>query len=229
MSTQQRISPARSARPVIAIAILAAVLTAGAVAIAIISKPGAGGPDLMQLPGHAPGSTGANAGLEDRNDRGDSSAPAGTGTAGGAVPEGASVFDTDLPALEYLDPALLEAVHRAATDAEAAEGISFTVTSGWRSPELQEDLREQAVNDYGSAEEAARWVATPETSSHVAGDAIDIGNWDASYWLSVNGAAYGLCQTYANESWHFELRPDASVVGCPEMYLDPTHDPRTQS
>ena len=39
-------------------------------------------------------------------------------------------------------------------------------------------------------------------------------------------AGYGLCQTYRNEPWHYELRPDAVNRGCPRMYADPTHDPR---
>ena len=138
-----------------------------------------------------------------------------------------SVFDTEHPAITHLDPALRAAIQAAATDA-AAEGIEFEVNSGWRSPELQEQLLEQAISDYGSREEAARWVATPETSSHVTGEAIDIGPFDASYWLTQYGAAYGLCQTYVNESWHFELRPEASVSGCPQPYTDPTEDPRLQ-
>jgi hypothetical protein len=45
-------------------------------------------------------------------------------------------------------------------------------------------------------------------------------------WLSEHGAHYGLCQIYRNESWHYELRPEATVRGCPPMYADPTHDPR---
>lgn len=138
-----------------------------------------------------------------------------------------SVFDTEHAAITQLDPALLAALQAAATDA-AAEGIEFEVNSGWRSPELQEQLLEQAISNYGSREEAARWVATPETSSHVTGEAIDIGPFDASYWLTQYGAAYGLCQTYGNESWHFELRPDAPVSGCPPLYADPTEDPRLQ-
>ncbi|UOQ60719.1 M15 family metallopeptidase [Leucobacter rhizosphaerae] len=138
-----------------------------------------------------------------------------------------SVFDTEHPAISGLAPDLLAAVQAAATDA-AAEGVQFEVNSGWRSPALQEQLLEQAVADYGSREEAARWVATPETSSHVTGDAIDVGPFDASLWLSQYGAAYGLCQTYANESWHFELRAEAVESGCPTAYLDPTEDPRLQ-
>ncbi len=81
---------------------------------------------------------------------------------------------------------------------------------------------------YGSEEEAARWVATADTSPHVSGVAVDIGHVDATAWLSEQGAAYGLCQIYSNEPWHYELRPEASDHGCPALYADPTHDPRMQ-
>jgi LAS superfamily LD-carboxypeptidase LdcB len=81
---------------------------------------------------------------------------------------------------------------------------------------------------HGSEEEAARWVATPETSAHVSGDAIDIGPSAATAWLSERGADYGLCQIYGNEPWHYELRPEAIDQGCPAMYADPTHDPKMQ-
>ena len=43
-----------------------------------------------------------------------------------------------------------------------------------------------------------------------------------------HGAAYGLCQIYGNEPWHYELRPAAGDHGCPALYADPTHDPRMQ-
>ena len=62
----------------------------------------------------------------------------------------------------------------------------------------------------------------------MSGDAVDIGPFEATTWLSEHGARYGLCQIYRNESWHFELRPDAVDSGCPRMYADPTHDPRMQ-
>jgi D-alanyl-D-alanine carboxypeptidase len=149
----------------------------------------------------------------------------------GLIPDGAvvTVFDDGIPAISRLDPALLDALRRAATDAAADEDIAFQVNSGWRSAEYQAKLRADAVVTYGSEEEAARWVSTPETSAHVSGDAIDLGPFDATYWLSQNGAAYGLCQIYGNESWHYELRPDATTSGCPEPYLDPTEDPRMRS
>jgi hypothetical protein len=147
------------------------------------------------------------------------------GEADGVVPDGTTVFDDQTPAVAKLDPALLGALRRAATDA-AGDGVELFVDSGWRSPEYQEQLLRQAVSKYGSEEEAARWVATADTSAHVSGDAADIGHSDATAWLSEHGAEYGLCQTYGNEPWHYELRPEAIDHGCPPMYADPTHDPR---
>jgi D-alanyl-D-alanine carboxypeptidase len=147
------------------------------------------------------------------------------GEADGVVPDGTTVFDDDLPAVANLDPDLLEALRRAATDA-AHDGVDFQVNSGWRSPAYQEELLDQAIAKYGSEAEAARWVATPKTSPHVAGDAVDIGHSDAAAWLAKYGAAYGLCQIYGNEPWHYELRPEAVEHGCPHRYADPAHDPR---
>jgi zinc D-Ala-D-Ala carboxypeptidase len=149
------------------------------------------------------------------------------GEADGAVPDGTTVFDDEIPGVANLDPALLGALRQAATDA-ADDGVEFFVNSGWRSRKYQAQLLHEAVPKYGSEEEAARWVATPNTSPHVSGDAVDIGPFDATAWLSKHGAEYGLCQIYRNEPWHYELRPGAIDYGCPRMYADPTHDPRMQ-
>ncbi len=145
----------------------------------------------------------------------------------GAVPDGTTVFDDEIPAVTNLDPALLGALRRAATDA-AEDGVEFQVNSGWRSPEYQEHLLREAVSKYGSEKDAARWVATPDTSAHVSGDAVDLGPSDATAWLSKHGAEYGLCQIYRSEPWHYELRAEAIEHGCPPTYADPTHDPRMQ-
>jgi D-alanyl-D-alanine carboxypeptidase len=151
----------------------------------------------------------------------------GLGEADGAVPDGTTVFDDGVSGVANLDPDLLGALRDAATDAEG-DGVEFVVDSGWRSKAYQEHLLQDAISKYGSEAEAARWVATPDTSPHVSGDAVDIGPSDAAEWLSDHGAQYGLCQIYANEPWHFELRPEASDQGCPSMYADPTHDPRME-
>jgi len=147
------------------------------------------------------------------------------GVADGAVPVGTTVFDDEVPGVVNLDPALLAALRMAAKVA-ADDGVEFFVNSGWRSPEYQRQLRREAVSRYGSEEEAARWVATPETSVHVKGEAVDIGRSKAKAWLSKHGADYGLCQIYRNEPWHYELRPEAIDHGCPPMYADPSQDPR---
>ena len=153
--------------------------------------------------------------------------PGALGEADGAVPDGTTVFDDEIPGVGNLDPALIAALRQAATDA-AADGVVFHVDSGWRSPAYQEHLLHEAVSKYGSEAQAARWVATPDTSAHVSGDAVDIGPVDAATWLSEHGADYGLCQIYGNEPWHFELRPDAVDRGCPPVYADASDDPRMQ-
>jgi len=145
--------------------------------------------------------------------------------ADGALPDGVTVFDGDDPGIANLDPDLLQSLRDATRDA-ATGGVQLTINSGWRSAKYQNALLRAAVSEYGSVEEAERWVATADTSPHVSGDAVDIGSADGTTWLSKHGAEYGLCQIYRNEPWHFELRPDAIAHGCPAMYADPTHDPR---
>ncbi|MFI6316506.1 M15 family metallopeptidase [Nonomuraea sp. NPDC050556] len=150
--------------------------------------------------------------------------PGGAGKADGVVPDGVTVFDDEYPAVSKLDPALLKAVRRAARDAGRFR-IEFRVNSGWRSKKYQNQLLREAISKYGSEAEAARWVATADTSLHVKGKAIDLGPSEATAWLSRYGARYGLCQIYDNEPWHYELRRKA----CPPRYPDPTHDPRLQA
>ena len=150
--------------------------------------------------------------------------PHGSGVpaeADGLVPGGAAAFDLDTPAVGNLEPDLHNALRMAVSDA-ADTGIGIFVTSGWRSRSYQEYLLRDAVDVYGSQTEAARWVATPDTSTHVSGDAVDVGPATAIEWLTEYGAAYGLCQVYANEPWHYELRSDAPSHGCPPRYADAT-------
>lgn len=139
----------------------------------------------------------------------------------GHIPEGTVVTpdDDDVPAIARIDPALLDALREAETDA-AADGIPyFPVTSGWRTEAYQRWLFEDAIERYGSEEVARQYVATPERSTHVTGDAVDIGSLDAQLWLIEHGSRYGICQTYANERWHFELATEPGGV-CPEMKAD---------
>jgi LAS superfamily LD-carboxypeptidase LdcB len=156
-----------------------------------------------------------------------SAQPSASAQESGVLPDGVTVFDDRYAGVTNLDDDLLVALRRAASEAERS-GVEIDVNSGWRSPEYQARLLDEAVAEYGSAAAAARWVATAETSPHVAGQAVDVGGSDAVAWLSKHGAAYGLCQIYRNEPWHYELRRSASTAGCPAMYADPTRDPSMQ-
>lgn len=186
-------------------------LSASSSAPSPVSSPSTAASPIDRRPSEPPGPLGEADGAVTEDD--------------GALPDGVTVFDDEYPGVTNLDPDLLQDLREAATDA-ADDGIEFHVTSGWRSPEYQNQLLREGVSKYGSEEEAARWVATPETSAHVSGDAVDIGPSDATAWLAEHGSEYELCRTYRNEPWHYELRPEATDHGCPPMYADPTHDPR---
>jgi len=196
------------------------------------AAPSFRGPNAPGEPAFAPPSATSSAPSFNELPRGDHGRVAtdddGSVTAAdGALPNGVTVVEDAYPGIANLDPDLLEALRGAGREA-ADEGIELSIKSGWRSRNYQDQLLRDAVSEYGSEKEAARWVATADTSPHVSGDAVDIGSVDASAWLSEHGAEYGLCQIYRNEPWHFELRPHAIEGGCPRMYADPTGDPRMQ-
>lgn len=151
--------------------------------------------------------------------------PGGSPTVGSAaidtwsgwLPDGRtfSPFDTTPEPIARLDPLLLKAVQDAAA-AAAAENVDIVITSGWRSRGFQQRLFDDGVRQYGSVEAAGEFVAAPDVSRHVVGEAVDIGGDGASAWMIRNGARFGLCQIYANEDWHFELAVDASGK-CPPL------------
>jgi len=125
----------------------------------------------------------------------------------------------DVPAVVNLAPDLHDALLQA-NDAIVAEGgAEILIVDGWRSENYQNYLFDEAVTKYGSEEEASRWVKRGDESRHVLGEAVDIATADAMDWLSRFGGEYGLCQIYANESWHFELAADENGV-CPPMLTD---------
>lgn len=148
----------------------------------------------------------------------DSTPDPGTGPTGRVGEARVTVADTDHPTIAGLDPALRDALAQA-TSAAADDGVEVLVTSGWRSREYQAELLAEAVREYGSQAEAARWVASPETSRHVHGEAVDVGPTDAAYWMAEHGARFGLCQVFANEIWHYELLTTPGGA-CPELRAD---------
>jgi zinc D-Ala-D-Ala carboxypeptidase len=235
---------ARRTRPkIIAAVVVVSAVVVGVAALLAFTLPGDSEPGAIGLSSDQPttqartprpttedpgGPTTQDRSRPGGRDRGERRAPtAQVGEADGALPEGVTVFDDEYPAVGKLDPDLLDALQQAATDAEN-DGVEFVVNSGWRSEAYQNQLLREAVAEYGSEEEASKWVATPDKSLHVKGEAIDLGPSDATPWMTKHGADYGLCQIYENEPWHFELRPEATDDGCPPMYADPTEDPRMQ-
>ena len=197
-----------TSRRLLAIAILPVLVVLLLAAGCDGRDPGGDGPDGRSEV-HAPDGTAVRAGR-----------PPGPPLARGGDDQ-LSPLDVDDPQLANLDPDLLEAVQEAFRDA-SADGVELWVTSGWRSREEQQRLLDEAVGEYGSLEEALKFVSTPDKSAHVTGDAVDIGPAEADNWLAEHGDRYGLCQAFANEIWHFELSvtPGGS---CPEPLPDGTY------
>ncbi|WP_285115347.1 M15 family metallopeptidase [Leifsonia sp. fls2-241-R2A-40a] len=139
----------------------------------------------------------------------------------GYIPDGSSLpLDSDLPAVSRLDPDLLSAL-KDAQDAMQGDssGPGITIADGWRSERYQEHLFAQAVQEYGSEEEAEKWVKRGSDSAHVRGEAVDIADAGAMDYLNRYGSEWGLCQVYANEAWHFELRTEPGG-DCPAQSPD---------
>ena len=80
------------------------------------------------------------------------------------------------------------------------------VASGYRSPERQAQLWEEALAKYGSEEAARKWVAPPGRSQHNHGNAVDLRYLDpvAQSWVHANAERFGLTFPMAHEPWHVE-------------------------
>ena len=142
---------------------------------------------------------------------------AGSDGDGDLPDEGVTIDDTHLAAVAKLDPELREAVGQA-TRAAAGDGIEVRITSGWRSPDYQQQLLDQAIATYGERG-ARQLVQTPDRSRHVTGDALDVGPTDAAFWMLRHGPEFGLCQVYGNEIWHYELLVEPGGT-CPPLRQD---------
>lgn len=143
--------------------------------------------------------------------------PAATDSIGGYLPDGQTLspFDATNPVIGWLDPPLLAAVQNAARSAKD-DGVDVRIASGWRTKGFQQRLFDDGVRTYGSVEAAQQFVASPDTSQHVLGKAVDVSPVEADTWMIRNGSRFGLCQIYANEIWHFELAADKDGA-CPPL------------
>jgi len=116
---------------------------------------------------------------------------------------------------------------QALIDAARADGLAEPLlrpVSGFRDPERQARLWQQALARYGSPQEARKWVAPPGGSAHQSGRAIDfyLGGRNASTnvarlrtlpayrWLVTNARRFGF-YPYEREPWHWEYNPPVAA------------------
>lgn len=117
-----------------------------------------------------------------------------------------------------LDP-LLAAAYSLAEQQAHEQGVPLEIVSGYRTRAEQQQLWDEGIATYGSPEAARRWVLPPDESTHVTGHAIDVGPQQGAQWLQDNGNRFGLCRTFVNEWWHFELQTFPGGT-CPPMVPD---------
>jgi hypothetical protein len=115
-----------------------------------------------------------------------------------------------------LDPNYSAAVAQLIAAAEQELGPrALTITSAYRSPEVQAQLWERALQRYGSPEAARKWVAPPGHSMHNRGLAVDFAdssgrmlrdaNSREAQWIAQNAGRFGLDVPMSWEPWQVEL------------------------
>jgi D-alanyl-D-alanine carboxypeptidase len=117
---------------------------------------------------------------------------------------------------ERLPPDTLAAWQRLRA-AAGEEGVLLCLNDGKRSRDQQERQFADAVQQFGSAELASRYVLQPDESMHVVGIAVDVQPLASAAWVERNGSAFGWCRRYENEAWHFEYDPAHMTSGCPAL------------
>lgn len=107
-----------------------------------------------------------------------------------------------------MNPDFLNALTTLIASAPPEIQQNIRINSGYRSPERQKQLWEQALQKYGSPEKARKWVAPPGRSFHNHGTAADLKflNDAAKAWVHQNAGQFGLAFPLANEPWHIELQ-----------------------
>jgi hypothetical protein len=115
-----------------------------------------------------------------------------------------------------LNPSFRDNLSQMLTAAEQDLGPgALRITSAYRSPELQGQLYEAALERYGSPEAARKWVAPPGNSQHNYGTAVDFAGADGgllrdassaeAQWLRANAERFGLAVPMDWEPWQVEL------------------------
>jgi hypothetical protein len=101
--------------------------------------------------------------------------------------------------------------------AAGEDRVLLCLQDGKRSVGQQQRQFADAVQQFGSAELASRYVLPPEESMHVKGIAVDVQPLASAGWVQRNGSAHGWCRRYENEAWHFEYDPAYVASGCPAL------------
>lgn len=127
-----------------------------------------------------------------------------------------------------MTPAMRQGLASMLTAAEQELGAGLQVYSGYRSPELQARLYADALERYGSEEEARKWVAPPGNSRHNTGQAADL-KWNGvrldqapeeiQAWVRDNASRFGLDVPMEWEPWQVE---EAGARGQPIGTVSPT-------
>lgn len=109
--------------------------------------------------------------------------------------------------LTGFDPRLNDRLGQMFTSAPSEVRDVLRISSGYRSPEKQAQLWQEALTKYGSPEAARKWVAPPGKSNHNHGTAADLKYLApaAQQWVHSNAANYGLAFPLSNEPWHIEV------------------------
>lgn len=139
---------------------------------------------------------------------------------------------------------LAAAAWQALVNEARASGIQAPLllpVSGYRSWAEQNVLWQRALRNYGSPDEARKYVAPPGSSAHQSGRAIDfylggsvskatskknidyLRTLPAYQWLVANAQRFGF-YPYPVEPWHWEYNPPATGVR-PQSYPQPPQKP----
>jgi hypothetical protein len=100
--------------------------------------------------------------------------------------------------------------------AAQAAGIGLRINSGFRTMAKQQYLY-NCYRNCTSGCESCNLAATPGTSNHQSGKALDLNTSAAGVmsWLNANAARFGFKRTVAEEAWHWEwLGGGESVDAC---------------
>lgn len=143
------------------------------------------------------------------------------------IPSGYKVKLKKLPGGERVDERIYPWLKKM-MDAAREDGIHTVVADGYRTSEEQQKLMDKKIGEYRAQgypfakakEESERWVASPGTSEHQLGIAVDINadginsvGTDVYTWLYQNSYKYGFILRYppdktnitgtVYEPWHY--------------------------